>query len=118
MDTRVLFATNQVRFDNTCNEAMKTLVQILEREYLVQCNSEDRNEEKEATSPLDLEMEELREFVMACAKAGVFSGCAPCNWVICCNKILNVYRRRPIEQKAKKLKSKALHFVRKNDMTV
>eukprot|EP01084_Bolivina_argentea_P225928 381703_1 len=113
----LVLPADEVRFDNTCNEAMKTLVQILEREYLVQCNSEDGNEEKEATSPLDLEMEELREFVMACAKAGVFSGCAPCNWVICCNKILNVYRRRPIEQKAKKLKSKALHFVRKNDMT-
>ncbi len=96
---------------------MKTLNEILQVEYLKQCNSEGGN--KEATShPLDLEMGELREFVMACTQAGVFSGCTPCNWVICCKRILNVYRRRPIEQQAKKLKARALHFVRKNDMKV
>ncbi len=98
---------------------MKTLVKLLHHERLEQFNSED-NDQKEAaaTSSLDVEMEELREFVMACAKAGVFSGCAPSNWVFRCKKILNVYRRSPIEREAKQLKAQALHFVRRNDLKV
>ncbi len=117
----MFYSTNQERFDNICSAAMKTLVKLMRQECLEQLNSEDNVQEEAAataTCSLGVEMEELREFVIACAKAGVFWGCVPCNWVPCCKKILNVYRRSPIEWEAKRLKAQALHFVRRNDLKV